>query len=84
MDRGTKCRYCQNEFFSELGNQKYCSTDCLKQQKAMAQYRFYGILKDFRRGFFYNYKGFEKLLPEEGTKTMPLADIWTMGFETNC
>ena len=78
------CALCKNAFTPTHGNQRYCSTNCNRSQKAATQQKLYGILKEFRKGFLGNYKLFEQLLPKAGKKTYPLAEINNLGFKHNC
>lgn len=55
-----------------------------ENQKAATQYKLYGILKEFRRGFLANFKLFEKLLPRPGKKTYPVHELNIYGFKHNC
>jgi len=71
-------------FNKHHGNQVYCSDDCKRNQKAATQYRLYGILKEFRKGFLNNYKLFEKLVPDTGNKKFTLWQLNGMGFQPNC
>lgn len=79
-----KCSFCNSEFMPRHGNQLYCSAECHKNQKAETQYKLYGILKEFRKGFLNNFKLFEKLLPKAGRKILPLQEMNIYGFKHNC
>lgn len=78
------CAFCKGAFTPKHGNQRYCSTNCNRSQKAATQQKLYGILKEFRKGFLGNYRLFEQLLPKTGKKTYPLAEINNKGFIQSC
>jgi hypothetical protein len=84
MKTKRKCLFCGKEFMPTHGNQLYCSDECKKNQKAATQYKLYGILKEFRKGFLANFKLFEKLLPTSGKKTYTLPELNIYGFKHNC
>jgi hypothetical protein len=78
------CLFCENQYSPTHGNQRYCSSECKKSQKAASQQKLYGIIKEFRKGFLTNYKLFEDILPKSGKKTLPLTDLTSNGFKVNC
>lgn len=78
------CPYCQNNFLQKHGNQVYCSSSCQEQQKAETEFKLYGLIKEFRKGFLANYKLFEQVLPNTGTVTHKLSDLTNNGLKHNC
>lgn len=84
MKRKRICPFCNSEFTLAHGNQVYCSAECKNNQKAAVQYKLYGILKEFRKGYLANFKLLEKLLPKPGKKTYTLTEINSYGFKHNC
>lgn len=84
MGKKFKCPFCKADFDKHHGNQVYCSQECKRHQKAATQYKLYGILKEFRNGFLVNYKLFENLVPDSGSKKITLWQLNGMGFKPNC
>ncbi len=84
MNTKSTCPFCKNSFTKMHGNQIYCSTKCKNYQKASTQYKLYGILKEFRKGFLNNYKLFERLVPEHGINHFLLSDLLIHGFNSDC
>lgn len=83
MKNTRKCNFCNNYYIQAHGNQLYCNVECKNYKKSGSQYKLYGILKDYRKGFINNYKLFEKLLDKQNRKEFPLSHIDLIKFNPN-
>ncbi|SRR5579862_7683850 len=75
-----KCLHCFEEFFPSNGNAKYCCNEHYKLAKKLRQMGIHALIKDFKNGYYRNFKLFNKLLPGKGTTSISVMDAKERGF----